>query len=317
MVVLSLLLVEEARVHERTPFREYATAAWELMCSKAFFCVLLWQLLNPSIQYVHSTAYPPVQRFWAGVQTLPNQASSIVAYGFFSASLWVVREHFLGVSWRAMIGVTTMVLLALDAPFALLTTYDVVRNQYFYLGENLVTYIPGAVFLVVSCFVLVEHATEAHGGLVYGLLSAANYVGQSIPNAISNQLFGMFYPALSHTANYNPKQGGDQQCFRNVVASSFLLGYGFATASLLTLPLMPNQKADARRRLATWPRHNSYAVSTVVLVVVSLGYSVTTNVLALTPLACLRVAGGQGCSGVPHADPEVAQPCDENQTALV
>ena len=63
------------------------------------------------------------------------------------------------------------------------------------------------------------------------------------------------------------------------------------------MPLMPDQKADCHRRLETWPQRTSYAVATVVLVVLGLTYSVGVNVLALTPLSCLQIAGGQGCDG--------------------
>ena len=73
-------------------------------------------------------------------------------------------------------------------------------------------------------------------------------VGQALPTAVSNQLFASFHPALSNTANYIPDKGGDKPCFRRVVACSFLVGYGFALASLLTMPLMPSQKAEARHR---------------------------------------------------------------------
>lgn len=309
MVPISLACVDERPQVERPTFAEYCRATWQLMRSQAFFCLVLWQLLNPAVQYVHSTAYPLVQRYWAGVEALPNQGSSVIAYVLFSLALWVVREHLLQLSWRLMISLTTVGLFTLDAPFALLTTFDVVRNQYFYLTEKLVTYLPGAVFLVVSCFVMVEMATDGNEGLVYGLLSTVSNCGQALATAISNQLFGAFHPALSHSANYNPQRGGDQRCFRRVVAHSFLVGYGCALASLLMLPLMPRQKADARRRMATWPQRTSYALATVVLVGAALAYSVSISLMALTPLACLRMIGGQGCDTPKQANSTLAQPC--------
>lgn len=36
-----------------------------------------------------------------------------------------------------MLIVTTVSLYAIDAPFTLLTVFDIVRNQYFFLGETL------------------------------------------------------------------------------------------------------------------------------------------------------------------------------------
>ena len=313
MVPISLLCIKEPKLghSQRTTFQEYRRSTWELLRSKAFFCVVLWQFFNPAIQYVHSTAYPNVQRYWANVETLQNQGSALLSYAIFSLALWVVRERFLQSSWRLLLVVTTLSLFALDAPFALLTTFDVVRNQYFYLGENLITYVPGAIFLVVSCFVVVELAESHNEGLVYGLLSTVHNCGEAVPSAVSNQLFGMaFHPALSNSANYNPALGGDQPCFRRVVAASFLVGYGFAFASLVTMPLLPDQRADARHRMNTWPRRTSYALATVALLVVGLGYSVTVNAMALTPYHCLRVFGGQGCNATLVAEEEAeAEPC--------
>ena len=116
-----------------------------------------------------------------------------------------------------------------------------------------------------------------------------------MPNALSNQIFAQFWPPLSDEANYVPARGGDQLCFRRVVALSFAVSYAFGLGSLLTMPLMPDQKADCQRRITTWPRRTSYAVATVAIVLLGLTYSVGVNVLALTPLACLRIVGGQGC----------------------
>ena len=163
------------------------------------------------------------------------------------------------------------------------------------LSETLVTELPDAIFFVVSCFVIVELAGANNEGLVYGLLTTISNVGKSVPNALSNQIFAQFWPPLSDEANYVPARGGDQLCFRRVVALSFAVSYAFGLGSLLTMPLMPDQKADCQRRITTWPRRTSYAVATVAIVLLGLTYSVGVNVLALTPLACLRIVGGQGC----------------------
>jgi len=79
------------------------------------------------------------------------------------------------------------------------------------------------------------------------------------------------------------------------------------------MPLLPDQKADAQHRLATWPHHTGYAVATCTLIFLGLGYSLTVNFLALTPLACLEFVGGQGCgtdeSGSGSGEVGMAQPC--------
>ena len=108
------------------------------MRSKAFFFVILWQFLNPAIQYVATTAAPNVTQYWAGVGGLQKQVMNILGYAAFSWALYVVRERFLHVSWRRMLITTTVGLVLLDVPFTMLTVFDVVRNQYFYLSEALV-----------------------------------------------------------------------------------------------------------------------------------------------------------------------------------
>ena len=134
-------------------------------------------------------------------------------------------------------------------------------------------------------------------GLVYGLLTTTSNLGKSIPQAISNQLFGTFQPALSNSANYLASRGGDQPCFRRVVAWSVLVSYGFALASLLTLPLLPDQKAQAQQRKAQWPSHVGFAVASVMIITLAMAYSLTVNVLSILPATmCMQWLGGAGCN---------------------
>ena len=180
---------------------------------------------------------------------------------------------------------------------------------------------------MVATFVIVEMAEDCNEGLVYGLLTTMGNLGQvrwpatprhpgdctalcpclpclslpptqrshdrdvcsqAIPQALSNQLFGSFSPSLSDPANYLAAKGGDQPCFRRVVALSFGIGYAFAFASLLTLPLLPDQKAQAQYRKRAWAEHTGYAVATVVLVTVAMAYTVRAPPLPLTHGAFLR-----------------------------
>jgi hypothetical protein len=269
------------------------------MTSKAFFYVFMYQLITPAIQYVNSTAGSYVQRYWAQVQALQNQVCSIISYSVFSFGLWLVRRHFLHSSWRCMLAVTTILLYVIDMPFTLLTTFDVIRNQYFYLGETVATTLPEAINFVVSTFVIVEMAEDGNEGLVYGLLTTTSNIGKSMPQAISNQVFGRFSPALSDPSNYIKAKGGDQPCFRTIVAYSFLVAYAFSFSSLITLPLMPDQRMDAQARKRWWPHHTNYGIATTVIVVLAYAYALTVNVLSMFPSTmCLEWVGGQGCGNV-------------------
>ena len=47
-------------------------------------------------------------------------------------------------------------------PFTFLTIYNVIRNQYFYLGETVLVEIPAAANFVVGTFVIVEMAENGN-----------------------------------------------------------------------------------------------------------------------------------------------------------
>ena len=260
--------------------------------------MVLYQFLTPVISDVSTTAGGLVKNYWAGVQNLQNQIFSLVGLGLFAAGLALVRAKFLNKSWRMMLLVTTLFLNLVDMPFVFLTVFNVVRNQYFYLGETVLIEIPAAANFVVSTFVVVEMAESGNEGLVYGLLTTTHNLGGPFARAISNQMYGAFRPSLSDSQNYIE----DTPSFRSVVAASFVLSYFFAFASLATLLLLPDQKDEAQFRKRTWPAKGRYAAITVALVAVALAYSLAVNLLSMfESTMCLRFAGGDGCEEAPVA----------------
>ena len=282
---------------EETPkpavgLKPYLKLCGKLLQRKAFFYVMLFQFLSNLIASITTTAGGLVKNYWAGVQNLQNQLFSLVGSALFAFGLWLVNKYLLNYSWRAMLFSTTVLLNVMDMPFTFLTVYNIVRNQYFYLGETVLYEVPSAANFVVATFIIVEMADEGNEGMVYGLLTTTANLGEPFGNAISNQLFGLFRPALSDSANYIEDTGR----FRQVVALSFVVSYFFSFLSLLALPLLPSQKAEAQRRKRDWSENEGYMWFTIVLLSVCLAYSLTVNFLSLNESTmCLQIAGGEGC----------------------
>ncbi|KAJ8602355.1 hypothetical protein CTAYLR_004242 [Chrysophaeum taylorii] len=289
-----------ARVRRAVTIREYAKSVWTLLRSRAMFACILYQFITPSLGMVYTTAAPEVKQHWAGVHVLQNAAFSLIGYVLFAAGLWLVKStSLIQKSWRLMLLATTVFLNLMDMPFAFLTVFDVVRNQYFFMGEEVVVEIPNAVNFVVSTFVIVEMAEGGNEGIVYGLLTTMGNLGGPVSNAISNQIFGLFEPDLSDNRNYVR----DAVSFRSVVAASYVVTYLFSAASLATLPLLPNQKEDAQRRKKDWPRRDAYAITSLVLVAAAFTYGFLMNVLVVFPeTACYRFVGGPGCGDATNDD---------------
>jgi len=293
MVPISAWCVEETRAGGRSvSLRQYGSKTYRMLQSRAMLAVVLFNFLTPMVGSISTTSGGMVKSYWAGVKNLQNQLFSIMGSALFATGLWLVKRHFLSHSWRGMLLTTGILLNCIDMPFVFLTVFDVVRNQYFYLGETVLVEVPYAANFVVSTFVIVEMAEEGNEGLVYGLLTTTANLGSPVARAIGNQLFGLFRPSLSDSANYI----ADTPAFRGTVASSFALSYAFSFASLGFLWLLPQQKEDAQRRKREWDHRPLYAIATVLLLSVALTYSLSVNFLSMfESTMCLKFAGGAGC----------------------
>lgn len=294
MVPISWFLVQDKPIQpgQRMSFRKYCSQAWQLVTNKAIFAVIMYDFWEALIGRISTTAGGLVKSQWAGVKNFQNQLFTLVSLMVFAYSLHQVKRRFLNYSWRKMLLFTGVILNVLDATLSLLTIYDVVRNQYFYLGEQILDDIPAAANFVVGTFIIVEMADQGNEGLTYGLFTTVSNLGSPFSRAIGNQIFGLFQPNLSDSANYKL----DTMQFRHTVAASFLLSYAFSFASFLLLVLLPSQKQDAQRRKREWSRHQSFGYITAFLVTFAFLYAMTVNFMTMIPeTACLQLVDGSGC----------------------
>jgi len=284
----------EGAAADETPWtlRSYCSTAGNLLKSALLFEVVCFNFFSAAVGGISTTAGAEVQRIWADVEQLPNQLFSVAGHLLFIVGLWLVRSRYLNVSWRLMTAFTLIISNIIEAPFVFLTVYNVVRNQYFYLEDDLVTAIPSAMNFIVATYVMVEVAEPGTEGITYGLLTTANNVGGPVATALSNWIFGYFNPDLSDSDNYVE----DEPSFRDTVALSVCLSYAFAALSLAFLPLLPMQKEDTQARKKTRSKHTGYAVASIALVTIAVLYSFTVNLLSCIPSTrCLEIAGGPGC----------------------
>ncbi|KAH8074604.1 hypothetical protein JL721_2171 [Aureococcus anophagefferens] len=129
-------LPDGAAYEAKRTFRQYAANVFELLRGRAMLFVILYQT-----------------------------RASLVGLGLFAAGLYLVKTRLLDQSWRHMLLVTTVFLNVVDMPFTFCTIFDVVRDQYFYLGETVLVEIPAAANFVVSTFVIVEMAEGGDEGI--------------------------------------------------------------------------------------------------------------------------------------------------------
>ena len=235
---------------------------------------------------------------WAKVQNMQNQLFAMGGHVLFAFGLWLVRKRFLNTSWRMMLIVPVILINLVDIPITFITVFDVVRNQYLFLDDGLITAIPNAISFIVTTYVIVEMAEPGSEALTYGALSMISNLGSNaVSTAISNGVFAAFRPAISNPANYI----ADTPDFRWTVAWSYFVTYACSFGSLAFLPLLPSQKDEAQHRRKTRPHSKWYAWITVGLVSIGLCYSILVDVLSMVPdTSCLPIAGGTGCNFTAH-----------------
>jgi len=291
MVPVSWLYIQEEQTVAPS-VRVYCRECWDILQTKAMFYIVVYSLGHAVVGGISTTASGNVALIWAQVRNLPAQLFTVVSMGIFAMGLALVKKYLLNYSWRKIIVATTLVLGIVDATFVYLTIFDVVRNQWFFLGEDIIVMLPAAAKFLVTTFVVVEMAPEGKEGITYGMLTTLHNLGGPIARGISNQLFGQGFKGLTVASNYVE----DTDAFRVEVAWSYAVGYMAGLAALGFLYFMPDQKVETLNRIKNWGSRKKYAQWTVVTVYIAWIYAITVNLLVMFPsTACSTWVGGDGC----------------------
>ncbi|CAE7041093.1 unnamed protein product [Symbiodinium natans] len=227
----------------RASVREYARSSFHLLENKAFSAVALYFFANSSLFNIATSAGLWVSLEWAKVENMQRQLSSLFGMLLTLLGCWLTQRCLLGVSWRKILFGACIFTNVLDMFPQFMTIFDIVRDQYFYLGEPLTRNVPIAMSNLVTQFLVNELADEKNCALVVGLLTTIGAVGQPLSVLLSNQLFSLFTPDLFLRENYVK----DTPAFRWTVASSFLLSYSVSFLGMAMLPLLPSQKLGPRK----------------------------------------------------------------------
>lgn len=292
LTCVSCIFLIEERKSEKGSMRKFWRSSYHLMEGRAFASVATYLFMSASICNIKTNAGTWVSLQWAGVKMIQNQLAGLVGLIFVALGTWLMQKYFLNVSWRKIILGASLSTMALDSISQFLTIYDIVRDPYFYLGEPIVKEVPAAMMGLVTNLIANEVADDTNCALVIGMLKSIGGIGNPLASLLSNQIFGTFHPSLAERKNFIE----DQPSFRQTVAESYLLSYGFCLLLMAFLPLLPSQKEDAQRRKRDWPYHPGYAVAGSVVLLVAFLYAFAGDALILDErMACSRFLGGKGC----------------------
>lgn len=146
----------------------------ELAQERAIWQIMAFNFFNALFFDMEAVPASTVQRDWAQVEPINDTIFTVLAYFFMTVSIYITQKYFLNVSWPAVIFVTTVICVLMDGVTSFLTIYNVVRNQWFYLGAPVLSNIPQAVRFIVSGYVTVEIAAEGYEATTYGLITTTH-----------------------------------------------------------------------------------------------------------------------------------------------
>jgi hypothetical protein len=275
--------------HPGVVFGHYMAELWHLIQTRPMYQVIAYKFLAGIFENFSVTCSDPMQSYWAGVTPLNQKLTTMVSKGIFAIALYYTGKHGLHWNWRKMHAITITSVTLLDLIVTTLTTWGVVRNQWFWLGAPVAEALPSGIAFVIATFVMVEMAGDGNEGAVYGLVGSISNIAIPLASTLTKNVD-------SHFDVTNADIAEDSTHVRWEVTSVLLIRYSMNLAGLLFLPLLPRQKAETQQLKRTGGSSRWMGIITLAYFAISLCWTVMVNVMSIYPsTSCLRIAGGQGC----------------------
>ncbi|EQC32772.1 hypothetical protein SDRG_09744, partial [Saprolegnia diclina VS20] len=190
-------------------------------------------------------------------------------------------------NWRFVLVITILVTYAIDAVCQFCTIFDVVRNQWFYLGVPLIETVPSGINFVVGTYVIVELAEVGNEGVMYGLLTTVSNLPGTFGTILTNMIDGQL--------NYGKKLiKADAPETRTQVAYSYVISYTFVVVGCLWVFLLPPQRAavaELKKNGGSYPKVAALIFVGLFIILVT---SITGSLMSMfKSTSCFRIAGGR------------------------
>ncbi|UIZ24175.1 hypothetical protein KXD40_008301 [Peronospora effusa] len=285
VIPLTWYFVFEIRV--RTPqLHQCINRLWEALQSRALYQVIAYSFFSGVFGGIGYVASDPVTMYWARATSFSISVSQIIGSCVTAFTLAFMGRHGLDWDWHRVIVITTIVVVALDSVCTLLTTWAVVRNQWFWLGLPIVETIPSSMNFIVSSFVVVELADKGNEAAIYGLLTTVGNLSNPFSATLTKTIDEPF--AVSNRDILN-----DSHATRWDVTIIVLVSYTSKLLSLLFLVLLPRQKAETQALKRSGHRSKLLGGITIAYCMFALIWSLLINLLGIfNSTRCLKIVGG-------------------------
>uniref|UniRef100_K3W681 Transmembrane protein n=1 Tax=Globisporangium ultimum (strain ATCC 200006 / CBS 805.95 / DAOM BR144) TaxID=431595 RepID=K3W681_GLOUD len=288
VIPLTWFFIKEEK-HPGVIFKDYIYEFWQLLQLRPMYQVIAYKFFSGVFENFTVTCADPMQETWAEATPLNDRILSIIGNGIFALTLFCTGKYGLHWNWRWMHFITVVIVTVMDSIVTLLTTWDVVRNQWFWLGVPVVENLPSGVGFIIATYVVVELAGEGNEGAVYGLVTTVSNLSSPFASTLTKNVDRGFKVTSDDIAE-------DTHEVRMDVTYVLIIRYVVNLLGLCFLPLLPKQKAETQELKRNGGKSKYLGAFTVFYVIFALCWSVMVNVMSIYPSTkCLKLVGGAGC----------------------
>jgi hypothetical protein len=235
------------------------------------------------------TASSAIQSTWANVEPFNNGLATMLAALVTMLGSYCIKQYGLAWDWRYIIITAQCLVVFIDVFPTMLTTWDVVRSQWFWLGVPLLEKIPFAATDLVGSFFLLEVSSEGYEATLFGLSATSQRVGTPFAAMLTKTVDGF----LDIERPFIQK---DDHHVRSQVTIAYAIAYAVNLLACVFVVLLPRQKEELHRLEKEGRKSKRWGIAAVALLAFAISWSLMTNILSLfESTKCLRIAGGSGC----------------------
>ncbi|KAG3121725.1 hypothetical protein PI125_g12 [Phytophthora idaei] len=286
LVFVSWFLLHEDRVTDNPAFGEYMSSFWTLLQKRAIYQIVAYKFFSGVFNSFNIVSSSNIKLYWVHATPFNNSFMTIVGTVFYAITLALTGKYGLDWNWRTIIIITMCGALSIDAFMAMLTVWDVVRNQWFWLGVPMIEYLPDGIRFMIATYVVVELAEPGHEGALYGLLTATTNLTTPFGRSIAKLVNAQFHVWLKDIE-------ADTYVVRHDVTITIWICYCMKLLSLAFLPLLPRQKAETQELKRTGGSSRIMGIFTVGYLAFAIVWATLVNLLSMYETTmCWKITGG-------------------------
>jgi MFS family permease len=286
LVFVSWFFLHEERVVVKPTFRAYMSSFWGMLQKRAIYQIVAYKFFSGVFNSFNIVSSSNIKLYWVHATPFNNSVMTIVGTVFYATTLALTGKYGLDWNWRTIIIVTMCGALSVDAFMTMFTVWDIVRNQWFWLGVPMIEYLPDGIRFMIATYVVVELAEAGHEGALYGLLTATTNLTTPFGRSMAKLVNGQFHVWLKDIQS-------DTYVVRRDVTITIWICYSMKLLSLAFLPLLPRQKAETQELKRTGGSSRAMGIFTVCYLAFAMVWATMVNLLSMYETTmCWKITGG-------------------------